>query len=66
MKKNQEENGRISDQLELLLGNTHRCNSCGQPIDQTVNSAGETEDQCLNCGSRVFIELEDLDKCRPS
>ena len=63
MKKYQEGNKLRSDHFELISGNTHRCDNCGQPIDLTVDSAGETRDQCPNCDSRDFIKLEGLDEC---
>ena len=73
MKKNQEENGRISDQIELFLGNTHRCANCGQLIDLTMVLVDlvkevfkEAPKECPGCGSSDLVELEGLDKCRQS
>jgi len=53
------------DRIELILGNTHRCGNCGQPIDLTVNSAKETREQCSDCGSFNFIRLSGLEECQP-
>ncbi|MCK5060919.1 hypothetical protein KAR28_00020 [Candidatus Parcubacteria bacterium] len=63
MKKDQEEKDPDKDLIELILGNTHRCGNCGQPINLTMNSGKKAPNQCSNCGSFKLIKLAGLEKC---
>jgi len=63
MEKDKEGDGQRPDWVELILGNTHRCSNCGEPIDLTMNSAKEVRNQCPNCESYIFFALAGLEKC---
>lgn len=48
-----------SDEIELLLGNTHRCRKCSKAFEQNR----EGPDVCPECGSAEIAYLHGLEKC---